>query len=111
MHSDRPQSTPPPPPPPSPVLAPAKEKEFNRIGLNFHEPMPRPKVRGLVVDWHTHLVAARHAKVWFETARHFGIDCFVTMAPLEEAIGLQRDWPGRLHFITIPAWQAAPGVN
>jgi hypothetical protein len=26
------------------------------------------------------------------------------MSPLEEALRLQRDWPGRLHFITIPRW-------
>jgi predicted TIM-barrel fold metal-dependent hydrolase len=27
------------------------------------------------------------------------------MAPLEEAIGLQRDWPGKIQFIVVPAWQ------
>jgi predicted TIM-barrel fold metal-dependent hydrolase len=102
-------ASPPPPPPAHPALAPAKELEYNRLNLNYREPMPRPKVRGIVIDAHTHLVAARHAKVWFETAAHFGIDAFVTMAPLEEAMGLQRDWPGRLHFITIPAWQASGG--
>lgn len=67
--------------------------------------MPRPKVRGLVIDFHSHLLAARHGKLWFEAAAHYGIDAFVTMSPLEEVLGLQRDWPGRIHFITVPAWQ------
>jgi hypothetical protein len=89
----------------SAAMAPAKPSEYNRLNLDFHKPIPRPKVNGPVIDFHTHLIAARHGKVWFETARHFGIDKFVTMAPLEEAIGLQRDWPGRIQFIVIPAWQ------
>jgi predicted TIM-barrel fold metal-dependent hydrolase len=87
------------------VLAPAKANEYNRLNLDYHQPMPRPKVKGIVIDYHTHLVAARHGKVWFESAAHFGIDAFVTMCPLEEAVGLQRDWPGKIQFIVIPAWQ------
>jgi len=87
------------------ALAPAKTNEYNRLNLDYHQPIPRPKVKGAVIDFHTHLVAARHGKVWFETAAHFGIDAFVTMSPLEEAIGLQRDWQGRIQFIVIPAWQ------
>ncbi len=86
------------------ALAKAKIDEYNRTRINFRSPVPRPKVHGLVIDFHTHLVAHRHAAAWFESARHFGIDCFATMTPLEEALRLQRDYPGRLHFITIPKW-------
>jgi hypothetical protein len=67
--------------------------------------MPRPKVAGKVIDWHTHLLAARHARTWFEAADHYGIDQFLTMTPLEEALSLVRDYPDRLHFIAIPRWQ------
>lgn len=94
-----------PPAPPIPAFAPAKKDEYNRIGMDFRKPMPRPKVRGSVIDFHCHLLAARHGKDWFESARHYGIDQFVTMNQLEEALGLQRDWPGRLHFIAVPRWQ------
>lgn len=87
------------------MLAPANVKDYNRSGLDFHKPIPRPKVRGLVIDSHCHLFAARHAKAWFEAAAHYGIDAFITMTPLEEAILLQREYPGRLHFIAIPKWQ------
>ncbi len=87
------------------ALAPAKANEYNRLNLDLHQPMPRPKVKGIVIDFHTHLIAARHAKVWFETAAHYGFDAYVTMCPLEEVLGLQRDYPGRIQFITIPAWQ------
>jgi predicted TIM-barrel fold metal-dependent hydrolase len=66
--------------------------------------MPRPPVRGRVIDIHTHLLARRHAATWFEVADHYGIDDFVTMSPLEEALGLQRTWGHRLHFIAIPQW-------
>ena len=102
--------TPPPPstapakPPPSPVLAPADPAEYNRLGLDYRRPMPRPKVRGAVIDSHCHLLAARHAGAWFEAADHYGIDCFLTMTPLEEAVGLQRQWGHRLRFIAVPRW-------
>lgn len=89
----------------SAAMAPAKANEYNRLNLDYHQPMPRPKVKGRVIDFHTHLIAARHAKVWFETAAHYGIDDFVTMSPLEEAVGLQRDWGRRIQFIVVPAWQ------
>ena len=72
--------------------------EYNRIGLDYRRPMPRPKVRGGVIDAHCHLLAARHAQGWFEAADHYGIDRFVTMTPLEEAAALQRDWGDRLRF-------------
>src|SRR5271155_2302 len=81
------------------AMAPAKSAEYNRLNLDFRKPMPRPKVKGIVIDAHTHLVAARHAKGWFEAAKHYGIDAFVTMAPLEEALVLQREWPGKIQFI------------
>jgi hypothetical protein len=97
-------------PPVSPVLAPAKESEYNRIGINYHEPIPRPKITGLMIDAHTHLFAVRHAQGWFECADHYGIDQCITMAPLEEAIGLQRSWGHRLKFIAIPNWgERGPG--
>jgi len=82
-----------------------KPPDHNRIGIDFRKPIPRPKVRGWVIDGHTHLLAARHAKAWFEAADHFGIDAFITMTPLEEALVLQRDYGNRLQFITIPRWQ------
>jgi predicted TIM-barrel fold metal-dependent hydrolase len=104
------ESVQPPPSPPakpqpvSSVLAPAVLDEYNRTGLDFRKPMPRPKVRGTVIDFHNHLLARRHAADWFETAAHYGIDAFVTMTPLEEAVTLARDYPGRLHFIAVPKW-------
>jgi len=82
----------------------AKAAEYNRIGLNFRQPMPRPKVRGIIIDAHTHLLANRHTPAWFESAAHYGIDAFVTMTPLEEALVIQRNWPGRVQFIAVPKW-------
>src|SRR4051812_8308984 len=68
--------------------------------------MPRPKVRGRVIDFHCHLLAARHAPPWFEAAEHYGIDCFLSMTPLEDVIKIQRDYPGKVQFIVVPSWQA-----
>lgn len=84
---------------------PPKPPDHNRTGVDFRRPMPRPKVRGIVIDFHCHLLAARHAKDWFKAADHYGIDCFLTMTPLEEALHLQRDWSGRVNFIVVPKWQ------
>jgi len=88
----------------STVLAPAVREEYNRTGVDFRRPMPRPKVRGLVIDFHCHLLARRHAQDWFEAADHYGMDCFVTMSPLEEAAVLARDYGHRLRFIAVPQW-------
>lgn len=78
--------------------------DYNRVGIDFRRPTPRPKVRGPVIDFHVHVQAQRHAAGWFEAAEHFGFEKFVTMTPLEEAVGLARNWPGRFHFIAIPRW-------
>ena len=80
--------------------------DHNRSGLDFRRPMPRPKVRGPVIDFHCHLLANRHAGDWFAAAAHYGIDCFVSMTPLEEVVGLLRDWGhgGRLQFIAVARW-------
>lgn len=72
--------------------------------MDYRKALPRPPVRGVTIDWHTHLLALRHAEGWFEAAEHYGIDKFVTMAPLEEAVGLQRRYGERLRFIAIPQW-------
>jgi Amidohydrolase len=82
-----------------------KIEEYNRLGLDYHKPLPRPPVRGWVIDAHCHLFAARHAETWIAAADHYGIDAFSTMTPLEEAIGIQRRYPGRFQFIVIPQWQ------
>lgn len=78
--------------------------EHNRLGLNFRQPIPKPNVRGRTIDFHTHLLAARHAPQWFQAMDHYGFDHCFTMTPLEEALTFQRDWPGRVHFIAIPRW-------
>jgi len=78
--------------------------DHNLLALNYRDPLPRPKVRGAVIDAHCHLFARRHAKSWFEAADHFGIDHFVTQTPLEEAIGLSRQWGHRLVFVAVPKY-------
>src|SRR6266581_4149285 len=93
------------------VPKPPKIPEHNRTGVDFRRPMPRPKVNGIVIDFHCHLLAQRHAPAWFESARHYGIDTFVTMTPLEEAVRLQRDYPGRLQFIVVPKWQDITSIT
>jgi hypothetical protein len=96
------------PPPASPVFAPAVESDYNRIGVDFRRPMPRPKVRGRVIDFHCHLLGTRHAKAWFEAADHFGIDSFLTMSPMEEIVSLARDWGHRVKFIVVPKFPDTP---
>lgn len=88
----------------APSLEPANPEHYNQTGFNFRAPMPRPKVDGVVVDFHCHLLADRHAPDWFAAADHYGIHQFVTMTPLEEVVGLQRNWGDRLHFIAVPHW-------
>ncbi len=88
----------------APIAAPALP-DWNRTGVNFRAPMPRPNVKGKVIDFHCHLFAARHAKTWFEAADHYGIDTFFSMGHFEECVALQRLYGQRLRFIVIPKWQ------
>jgi predicted TIM-barrel fold metal-dependent hydrolase len=88
---------------PDSIAAP-KPPEHNRLGLDFRAPMPRPKVKGLVIDYHTHMVAHRHLPQWLASMKHYGIDAFCSMTPLEEAVRVKRDLGDRVHFITIPKW-------
>ena len=99
-----PAATPPEPPPLT-----EKPVEHNRIRIDYRKPWPRPKVKGLVIDYHTHLFAHRHQKDWIEANKHFGIDAFITMTPLEEAAAVQRDLVGRVQFIAIPNWHNPGG--
>ncbi len=87
-----------------PSMAPAVESDFNRLGLDYAAAWPRPPVEGAVVDFHCHLLNARHADAWFAAADHYGIDFFCTMSPLDEAVRLVRRWGDRLHLIAVPNW-------
>ena len=89
----------------APLFEKAKASEYNRAGIDFRRPMPRPKVRGLVIDFHCHLLARRHAEAWFEAADHYGIDCFLSMTPFEEVVDLLRDYGRRVHFIAVPKFR------
>jgi predicted TIM-barrel fold metal-dependent hydrolase len=80
----------------------AKPPEHNLTGIDYRKPMPRPKVNGITIDFHCHLLARRHAKEWFEAADHYGIDCFLSMTPLEEVVDLLRDYGHRIQFIAVP---------
>jgi predicted TIM-barrel fold metal-dependent hydrolase len=82
-----------------------KLPDHNQTGIDYRARLPRPKVHGPVIDAHNHLLAARHAPVWFESARHYGIDLFWTMGPLEEMVIVQREYPGKFHFIAVPNWR------
>jgi len=91
--------------PPLPAPASPSVPDYNRTGVDFGRPIPRPKVDGLVIDFHCHLLARRHAPPWFESARHYGIDCFLSMSQLEEAVSLLRDYTGRIQFIAVPKFR------
>jgi len=93
-----------PPPPVAPAVAPAKPPDYNPLNLDYRAPMARPKVRGVAIDFHTHVIAARHADAYFEASLHHGFEAIATMTPLEDALAISRRWGERLHFITIPQW-------
>lgn len=96
--------------PPLPA-SPPSPPEHNRTGINYRRPFARPPLKGRFIDAHCHLLANRHADLWFEVADHFGIDTFFTMGPLEETLTLQRRYGSRLHFIAVPNWMALGEPN
>ena len=82
---------------------------FNRLGLDYRAEagrLPPPPISGSVIDCHTHLLSAGHAKDWFDAADCFGIDHTITMTPLDEAVRLQAGPYGeRTTLIAVPNWQ------
>ncbi|MBC7784503.1 MAG: amidohydrolase family protein [Burkholderiales bacterium] len=86
------------------ILKTPKPAEYNRVELDFRTPMPHPKVRGMAIDYHSHLFAHRQMPAWQEANRHFGIGAFVTMTPLEEAVRIKRSLGERVQFIAVPKW-------
>lgn len=92
-------------------VAPPSPPEHNRTGINYRRPFPRPPIKGRLIDAHCHLLANRHADLWFEVADHYGIDTFFSMGPLEETLILQRRYGSRLHFIAVPNWQQLDQPN
>ncbi len=86
------------------ILKTPQVSEYNRTNLDFHAPIPRPKIKGMMIDFHSHLFAHRQMKHWLETNQHYGIDAFVTMTPLEEALRIKRDLGDKVHFIVVPKW-------
>ena len=92
-----------------PVESPNAERspapDYNQTGIDFRRPMPRPKVKGILIDFHCHLLARRHAEHWFAAADHYGMDCFLSMTPLEEVVDLLRDFAGRIQFIAVPKFR------
>jgi hypothetical protein len=90
--------------PTAPARPEHNRPEHNRTGINYRRPYPRPFIKGRFIDAHCHLLANRHADLWFEVADHFGIDTFFSMGPLDETLTLQRRYGHRLHFIAVPNW-------
>jgi len=79
--------------------------DFNQNHLDLLAGMPRPSVRGKMIDFHCHLLQARHGENWFKAADLYGIDVFANMTPLEGAPELKEKYGQRLLFIAVPTWQ------
>lgn len=86
------------------VTDPTTAPDYNCTQLDFRRPMPRRPIRGKIIDFHCHLLTARHARTWFDAADHYDIDVFVNMMPLEEALPLQQERGHRLLLIAVPSW-------
>lgn len=76
----------------------------NRLGVDYRVVPPR-KVRGRIVDIHTHVHDTPATGLFFEAAALYGIEKIVSMSPLDEVAALRSAYPGRLEFIAIPRWR------
>jgi predicted TIM-barrel fold metal-dependent hydrolase len=85
----------------------------NRTGINYHNVPPRKvAVAGGILDAHNHTREAKFTALFVEVAAAYGVTEFYTMSPLEHVRELQEKFPGKFHFVAVPAWAAAKeGVN
>ncbi len=80
----------------------------NRLGLDYHAIPPRKiTVPGGIIDAHNHTKDVEYTRIMVDAAAAYGVTEFWTMAPLEFVKPLQEAFPGKFHFVAVPAWQRA----
>ncbi len=80
----------------------------NRLGLDYRQVPPRKvQVPGGIIDAHNHTGEVERTRLMVNAAAAYGVTEFWTMAGLEHVKPLQEAFPGKFHFIAVPAWQRA----
>jgi predicted TIM-barrel fold metal-dependent hydrolase len=85
----------------------------NRLGLDYRQvPGRKVKVEGGIIDAHNHTREPQYTQTFVDAAAAYGVTEFYTMCPLEHVAAIKEKFPGKFHFIAVPAWAAAKeGVN
>src|ERR1041384_4454384 len=80
----------------------------NRLGLDYREvPKRKIAVPEGIIDAHNHTRDVEMTRLMVEVAGAYGVTEFWTMAGLEHVEALKAAFPGKFHFIAVPAWQRA----
>ena len=80
----------------------------NRTRIDYRAVPPRKvAVPGGIIDAHNHTRDVKYTETMVDAAAAYGVTEFWTMCGLEYAPALAARWPGKFHFIAVPAWQNA----
>src|SRR3954451_6452143 len=78
----------------------------NRLGLDYGKvPARKVAVPGGIIDAHNHTREVELTRTMVAAAAACGVTEFWTMAGLEHAKPLIEAFPGKFHFVAVPAWQ------
>jgi len=87
---------------PQKVASPRGEgMSSNRTGIDFQTPPPR-RIRGPIIDAHTHVGNPQMAKLFVEVARTYNIDKVVAISTVEDAEALRKRFGSFFEFFYRP---------
>ncbi len=84
----------------------------NRMGVDYRAvPARKVIVPGGIIDAHTHTGDPAQTATFVDAASAYGISEIWTMCGLEHAAAVKERWPGKFHFIAVPAWKNAAATE
>ncbi|RME59949.1 MAG: hypothetical protein D6780_04260 [Candidatus Dadabacteria bacterium] len=78
----------------------------NLLGINYKDAVKDFSEKFSLIDIHTHINGKEAAKLFWETAKLYGVSHVVSMTHLEELPAIKEALEGKVTFIAIPNWRA-----
>lgn len=80
--------------------------DANRLGLLYRHEAANLPWKEPIIDGHIHIANVTAARELFAVADLFGVTKVWSQTQLEEVEAIQREFPGRVEFVTVPNYMA-----